>query len=88
MRTNPWTGVAVTIGLLAALLAIWNPSSPGQAPAAQPGVQWEYKLHYAGNEDHLEPINQLGLQGWEMVTAYNTDPQSPVVYVFKRAKQK
>jgi hypothetical protein len=86
MNTNRWMGFVAISVLLLGLLAVLVPTSPGQAPTAKPGVIWEYKLHFAGNEDHLEPLNKLGLEGWEMVTAYNTDSQRPVVYVFKRAK--
>lgn len=85
MSTNRWMCLVAITVLLVGLLAVLVPTSPGQAPAAKPVVIWEYKLHFAGNEDHLESLNKLGLQGWEMVTAYNTDPQRPVVYVFKRA---
>jgi hypothetical protein len=86
MKSKDWGRVAVAASLLVGLITIWISASPGQPPATKPGVVWEYKLHYAGNEDPLPSLNKWGLEGWELVTAYNTDPQRPVVYVFKRAK--
>ena len=57
MSTKRWMGFVAISVLLVGLLAVLVPTSSGQAPAAKPveaGVVWEYKLHYAGNKDHLD----------------------------------
>ena len=87
IKTNRWVRFATMAVLIAGLLMAWNLASIGQAPAALPGVAWEYREHFAGNEDHLGPLNKLGSQGWELVTAYSKDPQGATIYVFKRAKK-
>jgi hypothetical protein len=89
MKSNRWIGGAALSGLLIALLAIGNTSSPGQAPAAKPAVAWEYKSTMVGNDEDLHStLNGWGAQGWEMVTAYTrgVGGQGGVVYLFKRAK--
>ena len=85
MNTNRRVGLAALAVLMVGILTIWGATSPGQAPAGRPAA-WEYTQMYAGNGDHRVELNKLGAQGWELVTAYNTDPQKPVVYVFKRVK--
>jgi hypothetical protein len=90
MRSNRWIGGAALGGLLIGLLAIGSTTSPGQAPSAKPAVAWEYKSTVVGNDRDLHvALNDLGAQGWEMVTAYTTgrDGMGGVVYLFKKAKR-
>jgi hypothetical protein len=89
MRFNRWTGSAALGGLLIGLLASWNATSVGQAPAARPAVAWEYKSTMVGNDEDLHnALNALGAQGWELVTAYTKgkDGMGGVRYLFKRPK--
>lgn len=57
----------------------------GQKPQTQPSqpkkVTWEYKV--VSESDKL-PLNDLGAQGWELVTVEMGGAQE--VYYFKRAK--
>ncbi len=60
-------------------------------------IQWEYKIVYAKNEDSMKKqvkqdqsvLNELGMQGWELVTIhtnFNTSQYSN--YYFKRKIKK
>jgi hypothetical protein len=86
MKSNRWFGLAALAVLMVGMLTVWGAKSPGQAPAGRPQT-WEYSTMYVGNGDYTEQLNKWGSQGWELVAAYNADPQKPAVYVFKRAKQ-
>tara|TARA_Y100001970_G_C13516684_1_gene501007 strand:+ start:290 stop:448 length:159 start_codon:yes stop_codon:yes gene_type:complete len=50
--------------------------------------QWEYKLYYADgeNEDTLDELNELGEEGWELVTKVINDGINNGYLVFKREK--
>jgi hypothetical protein len=86
MNTNGRMGLAARVVLMVGMLTVWGATSPGQPPAGRPAA-WEYTYMNGGNGDNREGLNKLGAQGWEMVSAYQTDPLRSVVYVFKRAKQ-
>jgi hypothetical protein len=90
MRSNRWMGIVAAGGLLLGLLSFWGPMSPGQAPAARLGVAWEYKTAFLNSGgDPQESLNilgnQLGRQGWELVTIVEHDRE--LLCVFKRVKQ-
>jgi hypothetical protein len=88
MRSKRGAYTAVVIGLIVGLLALLNRQSPGQAQANKPGVIWEYNALHWGGGDPTPSLNDLGKQGWELVTSrgYGDEPQSHTLYVFKRAK--
>jgi hypothetical protein len=86
MKLNRWFELAALAVLMVGMLTVWGARSPGQAPAGRP-QSWEYLTMRVGNGDYTDEFNKHGYQGWELVTAYATDPQKPAVYVFKRAKQ-
>jgi len=86
MRFNKWVGLVVVAGLAAGLLLFGNASSPGQVPAAKAGVVWEYKTYMGATGSADDRLNELGLEGWELVGFAQTGPT--VRYVFKRPNQK
>ena len=56
------------------------------AGAQQPRMQWEYKFEYNVSQ---KKANELGAQGWELVTASSTGSgtaSNVETFVFKRAK--
>jgi hypothetical protein len=91
MRSKRGAPIAVVVGLivgLLGLLALFDRQSTGQAQANRPGLIWEYKALYVGGGDPIPSLDDLGQQGWELVTSrgYGNEPQSQTLYVFKRAK--
>jgi hypothetical protein len=88
MRSKRGACVAVVVGLIVGLLALLNWQSTGQAQANKAAVVWEYKLLHWFGGDPTGSLNDLGMQGWELVTSrgLGNEPQSPSLYVFKRAK--
>jgi hypothetical protein len=78
MRTNRWMGMVAAACVMAGLLVLWNPASPGQAPAARPG--WEYKTFQGNIVGANSPLQELGQQGWELCGV------EPGLYIFKRPK--
>jgi hypothetical protein len=88
MRSNRWAYIAVVAGLIVGMLALLNRQSTGQAQANKPAVVWEYQTLYVGGGDPTPSLNDLGKQGWELVTSrgYGNEPPSQTLYVFKRAK--
>lgn len=45
---------------------------------------WEYRVEFG---IRLDEMNELGLEGWEMVGFHYNDEYSKFVYIFKRPKQ-
>jgi hypothetical protein len=88
MRSKRGAYIAVVVGLIVGTLALWNQQSTGQAQRVLPVVVWEYKTLYVGGGDPTSSLNDLGKQGWELVTSrgYGNEHQSQTLYVFKRAK--
>jgi hypothetical protein len=95
MRSNRWTSFIMPACLALGLLALGNAISSGQAPKANPGVAWEYKTAFvraAGDpQESLNRLgNELGPQGWELVTITEYGPRDAqnkeLLCVFKRAK--
>jgi hypothetical protein len=88
MRSKRGAYIAVVIGLIVGLLALLNWQSTGQAQANKPGLIWEYKTISWGGGDPTPSLNDLGKEGWELVTSrgYGNEPPSQTLYVFKRAK--
>ncbi len=94
VRFNRWMGYAAAAGSLLGLLALWNPTSPGQAPAVERGAAWEYKTLAVGVDQIVgvdpnsnEALNELGQGGWELVAA-TSDGAFNVFCIFKRQRQK
>jgi hypothetical protein len=89
MQANRWTSAIAVIGLLLGLLVIWGRTAPGQAPAANPRVTWEYNILLRTDQGLLnDPFNKAGQDGWELVTIHRL-PQStePNLCIFKRPKR-
>jgi hypothetical protein len=88
MRSKRGAYIAVVVGLIIGLLALLNRQSTSQAQANKAAVVWEYKFTVLGGGDPTSSLNELGRQGWELVTSrgYGNEPQSDTLYVFKRAK--
>jgi len=88
MRSKRGAHIAVVVGLIVGTLALWSQQSTGQAQRVLPVVVWEYKPLYVGGGDPTPSLNDLGKQGWELVTSrgYGNEDQSQTLYVFKRAK--
>jgi hypothetical protein len=88
MRSKRGAYIAVVVGLIVGTLALWSQPSTGQAQRVLPVVVWEYKALDAGGVDPTPSLNEMGKQGWELVASrgYGNEPQSPTLYIFKRAK--
>jgi hypothetical protein len=69
------------------------PAEPiaAQSPALAAVQAWEYRslqFAYPGLEgDKLKAVNDLGAEGWELVTAIQTDMNNYGYLYFKRPKQ-
>ncbi len=88
MRSNRWVIFVTLVVSGAGLLALGNATSNGQAPAAKPGVIWEYQTQFGPNRQANDDLlNRAGQEGWELV-AVGDDPRELVRYTFKRPKQK
>jgi hypothetical protein len=87
MRSRRWVYGAVVVGLVVGMLTLLNRQSTGQARANKAAVVWEYKTFSWGGGDPTSSLNDLGKQGWELVTSrgYGNEPPSETLYVFKRA---
>ena len=83
MRANRWPGLVAAAFLLAGLLVLWNPSSPGQAPAVPAGTVWEYETFQGNIRGVGEPLKELGQHGWELCV-FNPGED---LYIFKRPKR-
>jgi hypothetical protein len=55
------------------------------ADQPKPAVAWEYRTLIPPNGEPDKALNELGRQGWELVTATDI-PRFGVRYVFKRAR--
>lgn len=76
--------MALMVALCVSILAGWTVLAQKQndkQPSAPPKVVWEYKVV---SETEKIPLNDLGAQGWELVTVEMGGAQE--VYYFKRAK--
>jgi hypothetical protein len=87
MRSNRWSYTVVVVGLIVGMLTLLNRQSTGQAQANKAAVVWEYKTFYWGGGDPTSEFNDLGKEGWELVTSrgYGNEPSSQTLFVFKRA---
>ncbi|MBV9210796.1 MAG: hypothetical protein JOZ52_09220 [Acidobacteria bacterium] len=80
-------GMVFVFALCATIFAGWTAlaqkqsAKPSPPPAAPPKVTWEYKV--VSETDKIS-LNDLGAQGWELVTVEMGGAQE--VYYFKRAK--
>jgi len=92
IKTNRWIGFPVLLILMAGLLTLWGPASPGQPVAGRPGVMWEYKTDYGPTiESNDELLNRWGREGWELVAVLDDNiargDLRTLRYVFKRPKK-
>jgi hypothetical protein len=83
MRSNRWMGLFVAACVVAGLLILWNPESPGQAPAARAATAWEYETFRGNIVGANSPLKELGQQGWELCGVLPVD-QVDALYIFKR----
>jgi hypothetical protein len=88
MRSKRGAYITVVVGLIFGTLALLSQQSTGQAQKVLPVVVWEYKTLDVGSGDPTRSLNELGKQGWELVTSrgYGNEPGSQTSYIFKRAK--
>jgi Domain of unknown function (DUF4177) len=86
MRSKRGAYIAVVVGLIISLLASLNRPSTGQAQANKAAVAWEYKTLDWGGGDPTPSLNDLGAQGWELVTSRGYGHQFQSLFFFKRAK--
>ncbi len=88
MRSIRWAYLAAVAGLAVGLLALLNRQSTGQVLAVRPAAVWEYRTLDWGGGDPTDSLNDLGKQGWELVTSrgYGNEIQSTTRYIFKKAK--
>ena len=67
-----------------------SPSQEKERPSA-PRQKWNYKLLDRGVGTKLKDVetefNQLGEEGWELITTYQPGDPGVHRFVFKRAKQ-
>lgn len=70
--------IVALIALAFLIFAGWTVNGQKQNP---PRVMWEYKVI---SETDKIPLNDMGAQGWELVTVEMGGAQE--VYYFKRAK--
>ena len=93
IKTSRWIDFWVMLILMAGLLTVWGPASPGQPVAARPGVMWEYKTDFAPTrEPNDELLNRRGQERWELVAVLDDpinrgDGLTHLRYVFKRLKK-
>ncbi len=93
MKKNYWWltfVVVLVVGLMISSLSIYAQENITE-------TQWEYKIVYAKNKESMKQqvkqdqsvLNELGMQGWELVTIhtnFNTSQYSN--YYFKRKIKK
>lgn len=72
---------AVVVSLFLTVLIGWTVYGQKPAPTPAPKIAWEYKVV---SETEKVALNDLGAQGWELVTVEMGGAQE--VYYFKRAK--
>lgn len=80
----------IIVTLLAALLSIGAWTSKGQTDKTR-NVSFEYQviadpIAWAGPDEGLKKLNQLGAQGWEITSVIQQGENSPVLYL-KRVKR-
>ena len=82
---------ALALVLLSSAALAGRYSSPTRANAAEPCQQlpparpvFEY-AHIEGAKGRPAKLNDMGAQGWELVTAFQSD--GSMVFVFKRLRQ-
>lgn len=50
-------------------------------------IVWEYKILYLNDgQDNVRTLNELGAQGWELVTVNDVNSALNGIYFFKRAR--
>ena len=90
MRSKRGAEIAVVVVLIVGMLALPNRHSTGQAQVEvnKAAVVWEYKTLDWGGGDPTPSLNELGMQGWELVTSrgYGDQSFSNTTYVLKRVK--
>ena len=88
MQSNRWTHMVMAAGLVAGLLVLANSPGVAQQQVAKPAMVWEYKTLTWGGGDPTRSLNDLGQQGWELVTSrgYGDEGTSQTLYVLKRPK--
>jgi hypothetical protein len=80
-----FTSVSLVLGIV--LLGFVLVRNPSQAQAPQQRIAWEYTSSYNQGVNQLDTtqIDQLGLDGWELVTIYEAG-NGTSHFVLKRPK--
>ena len=83
--------LALVLVMALSLAACSSPGSPGSSGTTGVTERWEYTrliMDYGGKsrqEEFISEANELGAEGWELVSAYVTANSSPSHYfIFKR----
>ena len=74
------------------LVPVPETESPVSKAIVQEKVEggWEYLiLADRGRMTHMDQtrLNELGMQGWELITVYRDHPEANTTYYFKRPRQ-
>lgn len=79
----------ISVSLLLAIVALFcliGWSGYGQRQSSSKMV-WEYKILYLNDgQDNVRTLNELGAQGWELVTINDVNSALNGSYFFKRAR--
>jgi hypothetical protein len=75
----------IIVGLIAGLLCIGAWSSHGQIDKTR-NVSYEYQViadptAWAGQDEGLKKLNQLGTQGWEITGVVQYGDKPPILYL-------
>lgn len=78
----------IIMGLMAGLLSIGTWSSQGQIDKGR-NVSYEYQVvpdptAWAGRDEGLTKLNQLGAQGWEITGVVQIGEDPPTLYLKRR----
>lgn len=81
-----WRAIGLTVGVAVVALAVRASLVEAQPAAANPRVQWEYRILELTGAANERELNTFGAEGWELV-AFGRIPGSAIDhYVFKRTK--
>jgi hypothetical protein len=86
MRTTRWVYTTMAAVLVAGTLVLAHSRSFAQPQAVKRSVAWEYKILEWNVGDPTRSLNDLGQEGWELVTIRGYGNENQALYVLKRPK--